>query len=53
MASTDDMVTADLRATAARRCGDEATADYWTGVADSISDALERADYEDGHAPRM
>ena len=53
MASTDDMVTADLRATAARRCGDEATADYWTTIAERISAALDRADYEDGHAPRM
>ena len=51
MASTDDMVQADLRATAARRCGDDTLADYWTHVADSISDALERADYEDGVRP--
>jgi len=51
MASTDDMVQADLRATAARRCGDDTLADYWAHVADSISDALERADYEDGVRP--
>ena len=53
MANTDDMVTADLRATAARRCGDDTLADYWTTIAERISAALDRADYEDGHAPRM
>ena len=53
MASTDDMVTADLRATAARRCRDDTLADYWTEIAVRISAALDRADYEDGHAPRM
>jgi len=53
MASTDDMVQADLRATAARRCGDDTLADYWTEIAVRISAALDRADYEDGHAPRM
>ena len=42
------MVQADLRATAARRCGDDTLADYWTQIAERISAALDRADYEDG-----
>jgi len=51
MASTDDMVQADLRATAARRCGDDTLAEYWTEIAERISAALDRADYEDGVRP--
>jgi len=53
MASTDDMVQADYRAHVARTSGDWDNAEYWTRMAERISDALENADYEDGHAPRM
>ena len=49
MASTDDMVRADYMAGAARKSGDWDTAEYWRLTAERISDALERADYEDGH----